>query len=312
MKNFLKWFIGLSYIPASFAIYVVLHNMGFSEFWVFYAGTGLLILMSLLLEHFMPWEKSWCSPDDQLANEFGHTFVSALVGHNIGGFLAYALIGAAVAASPEKGAPWWPSQLPLVMQVVIAFCIWDLSIYLNHRLMHGVAWKFHVLHHKLRRLSWLNSGYGHPMQFVLTSLSGLGVLYLCGLPREVVMYSAYMTFALNFLPHANIDMEMGFLNYIFATPKVHRWHHITEEGKKPVNFGMQLIIWDHVFRTFYLPKADAKASRLGDPTPLAAGFFAQWLEPFVPQRIKQFWSPIPKERQPFTVRESFSRKYEAS
>jgi len=306
MNRSIKWVVGHAYIPLAFLIYVLLHQIGISEFWVFYGGTGLLILMNHLLEQLMPWEKTWRHADDQLVNEVGHTLVSAMLGHSLGRLLAVTLVGAVVVASPASGAQWWPSRLPMVVQVVLAFLIWDLAIYCNHRLMHTLTWRFHALHHKLRRLTWLNSGYGHPLQFVMTSLFGLGALYLCGLPREVAMYTAYMTFALNFLPHANIDMEMGLLNYIFATPRVHRWHHIHGDGGQ-VNFGMQLIVWDIVFGTFKMPKDEPRPEWLGDVTPHAAGFFAQWLEPFMPAKFKSRWATIPATRQSFALRKSLIR-----
>lgn len=302
MNNWLKRLVGYAYIPASFSVYWALHQTGIPGFWVFYGGTGILIVMNHLMEQLMPWEKSWRKADDQLVNEVGHTFLTALVGHTLGRFLAVTLMGALVVAAPVTGRPWWPNQLPFAAQVALAVLIWDLGIYWNHRFLHSSAWRFHSLHHKLRRLTWLNSGYGHPIQFVTTSFCGISLLYLVGLPKEVAIFTSYWTFALNFLPHSNINMEMGFLNYIFSTPQVHRWHHIGDENGRQVNFGMHLSIWDIVFGTFILPKKEADPALLGDPEPHPAGFLAQWVGPFVPESVRARWATIPSEREPFTIR----------
>jgi sterol desaturase/sphingolipid hydroxylase (fatty acid hydroxylase superfamily) len=51
------------------------------------------------------------------------------------------------------------------------------------------------------------------------------------------------------------------LNYIFITPEIHRWHHSAEvpNGHKfSVNYGLDIILWDQIFGTYYLPIEDGK------------------------------------------------------
>ena len=70
-------------------------------------------------------------------------------------------------------------------------------------------------------------------------------------------------------------MKAGFLNYIFVTPEVHRWHHSVEvpSGHKySVNYGVGFVVWDLIFGTFHLPQKDGQPEqpeRIGHPGGLA-------------------------------------------
>ncbi len=297
-KELVRRIVGPVYVALSISAFLLLHQTGMHQVLVYYLGSLFVILLTQALEILMPYEKDWRWPDDQFLNELGHTFVSAMLGHNVGRLIAYGVFGVFVSQWNYSGAPWWPGDLPFALQVVIAFCAWEFGLYWNHRLMHGVTWRFHSLHHKLRRLSWVNSGYGHPMQFVMTSFADLMVLLLLGVPAEVMMFTVYLSGSVNFLPHANIDMKMGVLNYIFATPEVHRWHHEKTMASGTRNFGMQLIVWDLVFGTYYNPKDRPSPRVLGDESVQPSGFFRQWLAPFLPSTISSA-PTIPDERQRF-------------
>ena len=74
-------------------------------------------------------------------------------------------------------------------------------------------------------------------------------------------------------------MRFGVLNYIFNTPVVHRWHHsrIPEEGN--TNYGENLMLYDVLLRTFYLPKRRPPAN-IGIDQPMPANFTGQLAQPF--------------------------------
>ena len=55
-------------------------------------------------------------------------------------------------------------------------------------------------------------------------------------------------------------MRFGWLNFVFNTPGLHRWHHSMDlrEGNK--NYGENLVCWDLLFGTFANPERwDEKA-----------------------------------------------------
>ena len=53
--------------------------------------------------------------------------------------------------------------------------------------------------------------------------------------------------------HANVAVDSGPLNRIFATPDLHRWHHseVYEEGD--TNYGAVLSIWDQLLGSWFWP-----------------------------------------------------------
>ncbi len=71
---------------------------------------------------------------------------------------------------------------------------------------------------------------------------------------EVV--SAYFVFySVNgFFQHSNVDVHLGPLNWIVAGPELHRWHHSRIVRESETNFGNNLIVWDALFGTRFLPE----------------------------------------------------------
>jgi sterol desaturase/sphingolipid hydroxylase (fatty acid hydroxylase superfamily) len=298
-KEILRWTIGPLYLLAAISFFLVLHHMGYSKLVVYYVASICVIVMTLLLELSFPYEKTWRNLDDQFVNEIVSMLLSANLGHNLARMAVYFLIAPAIVFWGTEGAPWWPTSLPFALQVALGFIIWEFGIYWSHRMMHSTefGWRFHSLHHKLRRLSCLNSGYGHPINFALTSLFDLTFLILSGAPAEVMLFTSFLSGAVNFLSHANIDMKMGLLNYVVNTPEVHRWHHAAETASGKRNFGMQLPFWDLVFGTYYCPKDRVPPRVIGHDEHQPSGFLAQWLAPFMPKRALT-WSGIPAKRMP--------------
>jgi len=75
-------------------------------------------------------------------------------------------------------------------------------------------------------------------------------------------------------------LRLGPLNWIIAGPELHRWHHSGVLGEARSNYGNNLIVWDIVFATRYLPSG-RKVDYLGIDNPgWPNGFFAQLIAPF--------------------------------
>jgi sterol desaturase/sphingolipid hydroxylase (fatty acid hydroxylase superfamily) len=81
--------------------------------------------------------------------------------------------------------------------------------------------------------------------------------------------------------HANVNVSLGPLNYLFNSPELHAWHHAHPDfGPLNRNFGMMFSVWDWAFGTAYLP-AHAPA-RLGfsQIERYPRTILKQWLAPF--------------------------------
>ncbi|MGO7033949.1 sterol desaturase family protein [Rhizobium ruizarguesonis] len=51
------------------------------------------------------------------------------------------------------------------------------------------------------------------------------------------------------ISHFNVDLRLGWANYIFVGPEVHRYHHSADVNEAK-NYGATLTLWDQIFGTF--------------------------------------------------------------
>ena len=65
--------------------------------------------------------------------------------------------------------------------------------------------------------------------------------------------------------HCNLDLRLGPLNWIFSMAELHRWHHSTLIVESNRNYGQELIVWDAVFGTRFLPPGREPPERIGIP-----------------------------------------------
>jgi ornithine lipid hydroxylase len=55
------------------------------------------------------------------------------------------------------------------------------------------------------------------------------------------------------MQHANVDVRLGPLNWIFSMNEVHRWHHSRIIAEQNANYGGVLLVWDVIFGTRFHP-----------------------------------------------------------
>jgi sterol desaturase/sphingolipid hydroxylase (fatty acid hydroxylase superfamily) len=147
-------------------------------------------------------------------------------------------------------------------------------------------WWLHALHHGSERLYWLNNFRIHPLNYAINYVLAFAPLLLIGTPTDVVLGYLALTYPVLMLQHANLPLRSGWLNYVFSTNEVHRWHHADNPKDGDRNFGRALVIWDIVFGTYrYSPKGnDPAAVGLYQPTqyPAQSSFARQVSSMFLP------------------------------
>jgi sterol desaturase/sphingolipid hydroxylase (fatty acid hydroxylase superfamily) len=82
--------------------------------------------------------------------------------------------------------------------------------------------------------------------------------------------------------HANVPVRLGPLNWIFSMTELHRWHHSPVPAESNHNYGGNLIVWDVIFGTRWLP-ADREPPEVLGIEALPAfpmGFWANLAAPF--------------------------------
>jgi sterol desaturase/sphingolipid hydroxylase (fatty acid hydroxylase superfamily) len=166
--------------------------------------------------------------------------------------------------------------------MLLMMFIADLPRYWLHRAAHEWTplWKFHAVHHSVKKLNWINVGRFHPvdksLQFVCDTLPFI----LVGVSKEVLTLYFVVYSIKGFFQHSNVDVKLGWLNYIISGPELHRWHHSKVIKESNTNYGNNVIVWDILFGTFFLPKHAVieKLGLLEKDYPMT--FLGQIKEPF--------------------------------
>lgn len=214
---------------------------------VSYFGLAACIFVA---ERAMPHEQQWLADDGQLLPDIGHTLLSKSAVQVL--IVVPALTGVSGVFDTSGGA-WWPSDWPLVAQIVLGLVIAEFGFYWAHRLCHEwpPLWPFHAVHHSVTRLWFVNTGRRHFFDTIVSVSFGLAVGLAAGVPEGIIIWVSAITAFIGLLTHANIEMRCGVLNYVFNTPCLHRWHHSMDlrEGNK--NYGENLVLFDQLFGTYF-------------------------------------------------------------
>ncbi len=245
---------------------------------VFNATYLTLAFAIAVLERVMPHEKAWLANDGQIFPDIAHTVLNKAVAQAL--VISITFLGIAELASPGGGA-WWPSSLPVVLQVVLGLVLLEFGLYWKHRLAHEwpPLWRFHAVHHSVTRLWFLNTGRFHLVDTLSGLAFGIPVLLVLGAPQDVMIMVSAITAIVGILTHSNVEMRCGWLNFVFNTPELHRWHHskVLAEGNR--NYGENLMLFDLLFAT-YFNAARRPPADIGIRHPMPATFLGQLAVPF--------------------------------
>ena len=145
----------------------------------------------------------------------------------------------------------WPAWL----EFALALLLLDLAIYWQHRLLHVASWLWplHRVHHTDATLDATSALRFHPLE-ILLSLAfkaalaiALGIAPLAMLVFEILLSS----FAL--VTHANLALPARLdrvVRWLLVTPTMHRIHHSVHGAEQRSNYGFNLSLWDHAFRSY--------------------------------------------------------------
>ncbi len=263
---------------------LALINQGSAPMTAFGIVSILFSLGVLLLEQVLPHRADWQVRDHQEWQDIGHNILGTAVGASIGKALSETLfIGAGLWLATQFEHGFWPTHWPFVLQVVLVFLLADLGRYVQHRLLHryDLLWRFHVLHHSVDKLYVLKNARSHIVERITQPVFMFGLLFLMGVPPEVLFWYIMPNSFLGIFDHSNVDARLGPLSYIINGPAEHRLHHSRDPDDSQHNFGSALVFWDMVFGTYKNPRPHYSPEQVGiegDTTP--QNFWGQVWEPF--------------------------------
>ena len=248
------------------------------------AQSGAVVVL-IVVEHLLPHRPDWNRSYGDIRTDAIHAVVSGLTTTQIARpFVQLVAAGIASWISARLGSPLWPTGWPIVAQLALALVVAELPQYWLHRVQHerDVFWRFHAVHHAAPRLYWLNAARFHPVDLLPLYVVGYLPLVALGCPEEVFFLFALFDAVFGMMQHANIDVRLGPLNYVFSMAEPHRWHHSRTLDEANSNYGSNLIVWDLVFGTFFLP-ADREPPReigIADLPRFPTGYLAHLATPF--------------------------------
>ena len=248
--------------------------------------TNLAAIVAIAVtERLLPYRAEWSRAHGDVGTDLLHALVSGVGTTRMVRPLAQA-VGVVVAGmlSRTLGVSLWPTGWPVVAQLGLALVVAELPQYWVHRWEHehDALWRFHATHHSAPRLYWLNAARFHPVDLVLVSIVGYAPLVALGCPEETIMLFALFDAVFGLLQHCNIDVRLGALNRVFSMAEAHRWHHSRTVREASTNYGSNLIVWDLVFGTFFLPRDREPPLAIGiaDMPDFPMTYLAQLASPF--------------------------------
>jgi len=218
------------------------------------AASVVTAVLLVVLERLRPYSAAWASGHGDLGTDALYGLTTALGGGLLLRVVPPSTVLGLLSRSPAVGWGLWPSRAPLLAQAALAALAMELFQYGLHRAMHRVPWlwRLHAIHHSAPRVYWLNALRMHPLDALLSSLA-FAVPVLLGAGPEPLAVASVLFGVHALLQHANVQLEVGPLNWIFSSPDLHRWHHSPLRSESEGNYGGALICWDLLFRTRLAP-----------------------------------------------------------
>jgi ornithine lipid hydroxylase len=243
-------------------------------------AAGLCIVAAELTLTYRP---RWRRGHGDLPTDLCYLALSAVAALVAAGPLMAGLASLALWLQAQVGSTIWPRHWPAAVQLPLALLVYELGSYGFHHLSHHTRlWRLHSVHHSVRRLYGLNSIRSHPIDFLFAVITTSGPLLLLGIDERLFAQVTVLGTVNMWLQHANADLETGFLDWVFVTPNVHRWHHSRRLDEQQRNLGAVLLVWDVVFGTRLAPPDRAP------PEDVGPGHFARYPDTFLAQLAAPF------------------------
>lgn len=210
-----------------------------------------ILLFAILLENLAPLERRF----GQSLRRLPADIVFAVLAGASAALTAALLAMASITVAGRTDGPL--SAAPLLVQVIAVLLLFELVNYSLHRFMHegrgrlgAWAWRIHAAHHLPEGLYVLMHAVNHPLNVMMIQACAIILpVWALGVGPDAALIFTVLNAFHGIISHFNIDMRMGWANYLFVGPELHRYHHSADltEAK---NYGATIPFWDIVFGSF--------------------------------------------------------------
>lgn len=212
---------------------------------------GSLALIYLVIEFLFPYERRWSMTLRSLMADLKFIVLNTAVVAGLSALLAVFTI--TLSGDLQGPAKNWP----IALQLVVCLLIFEAMNYAIHRAMHEapgrlgrLLWKTHAAHHLPPRLYLIMHAVFHPLNgIIIQAFAIIMPVWLMGYSQEAVVMFLIINGMHGLISHFNVDVRMGWMNYIFVGPELHRYHHSADVNEAK-NYGATLSIYDQLFGTF--------------------------------------------------------------
>lgn len=256
MQRVIPWLHYPLAMSSVFIVFAFLQSQGVSLATSTYLSIVMIAMLITLLEFKFPHSIAWKPNFSELRLDMLFMTVVQLALPPLISFTFIYLLVEPIAALKLPFSQFWPQTWPIWAQVITMILTVDFLRYWLHRAAHTnkYLWRLHAVHHSVQQLYWLNTARFHPLEKILQMMLDSLPFLLMGV-NEQVLALYYIAYASNgFFQHSNIQLRFGVLNYLLGTAELHRWHHSQLPEESNANYGNNVIIWDVLFGTWFLPK----------------------------------------------------------
>jgi len=172
--------------------------------------------------------------------------------------------------------------LPWIVQLLAVMFLTDFTQYWVHRLFHQVPflWRFHAVHHSAQTMDWLAGARMHFFEVIILRAVTATPMLVIGFEPSVVQTYVLIVYLWSSFVHANVGINLRWLEEWIVMPRFHHWHHGIEREAIDVNFAIHFPIIDRLFGTYHMP-GEAWPSGYGiGGHPVPKGYMSQFLYPF--------------------------------
>ncbi len=263
VRRVLRWAVYPALLLGSlFALWGLLEG-GASLAWAPYAAVAIGGPAVLITERLLPYRPTWRPTLRDFIDDGQYMIVVQMA-------LPFALVWLTIwfvqarLTEVELTLEVWPAYWPLWAQLAAKIVIGDFFRYWLHRTAHTwpPLWRLHAVHHAPEKLYTTNVFRFHPAEKALQFLCDSLPFILVGVGAEVLGYYFVFYAMSGLFQHSNCDLRLGWLNYIFSGPEVHRWHHSRKITESNANYAHSFVVWDLIFGTYFRPRG-ATVGELG-------------------------------------------------
>lgn len=220
-----------------------------------YAAAALAALLVFFGERIIPYRRAWAPTTPELLDDSLFLLVVQVL---LPLALSWGAVWAVQNGLQAAGLTLevWPTAWPVWAQVALKIAAGDFLRYWLHRWSHetGLLWRLHAVHHHPRKLYAINVFRFHPADKALQFLGDTLPFILLGVGPEVLAFYFVIYATGGFFQHSNLDIRLGWVNYLLVGPELHRWHHSRTVDESNANYAHTFALWDVLFGTYRRPK----------------------------------------------------------